>query len=344
MKIHAQILPVFVTLLSPVLFAAAVTPTVKTTDSATEETLNHRIAVKPGAVLTVSVDFGAIEVTTNATSEVIIDAYRKASFSSREKERAFLDERPMSVEEKDGNVILTARKKSNTPSSWKASWSAGKKTEALFKISVPAKFNTQLQTSGGHIHVSDVAGSVQADTSGGGLKFSRIEGQLHGNTSGGGIAVNDSRGEIKIDTSGGGISVGGGGGSLMADTSGGNISVKGFGGSAKVETSGGGITIEDVTGEINGSTSGGTINARLVSPVNDSVHLETSGGGIVLKTPGDSKFHLDARTSGGGVSSDLPVVFDGKKERDELVGDINGGGKTVKLRSSGGGIRVKKSN
>ncbi len=344
MKLHTRILPVVISALVPLAYAAPAAPVVRTTDSATEETLNHRVAVQPGAMVTVSVDFGALEVTTNATSEVVIDAYRKVSLSSRDKEKQFLEERPLVVEEKDGNVILTARRKSDAPSSWKPSWSAGKKTEATFKISVPSKFNTRLQTSGGYIHVSDISGSVKADTSGGGLKFTRIDGQLHGNTSGGGITVTDSRGELRVDTSGGGITVSGGGGSLVADTAGGGISVKTFSGSAKVETSGGGITIDDVTGEIDGSTSGGTINARIVSPLNDSIRLETSGGGINLKTLAAAKFHLDARTSGGSVSSDLPVVFEGKKERDQLVGDVNGGGKTVKLRSSGGGIRVRKAD
>jgi hypothetical protein len=338
-----RLLPLFATLLIPVLFAAPVAPTVRVLDSATEETLNRKIAIQPGGILTVSVDFGAIEITTNGTSEVVIDAYRKVSLASRKKEEELLAERPMVVEEKDGNVTLTARKKGGTSNTWNWSWSRGRKTEALFKISVPAKFNTTLDTSGGHIHVTDVAGKVKADTSGGGLKFVRITGQLHGDTSGGGISVADCRGDIHVDTSGGGIEVNGGGGSLGADTSGGPISVKSFGGAAKVETSGGGITIEDVAGEIDGSTSGGSISARLPSPLAGAVQLETSGGGITVRTAADASFRLDAETSGGGVSSELPVSFSGKRERDELKGDVNGGGdKTVKLRSSGGGIRVKK--
>ena len=39
----------------------------------TEEQINKRFAVQPGGKLVVDVDFGSIDVNTNATSEVIVD-------------------------------------------------------------------------------------------------------------------------------------------------------------------------------------------------------------------------------------------------------------------------------
>ena len=51
---------------------------------------------------------------------------------------------------------------------------------------------------------------------------------------------------------------------------------------------------------------------------------------------------LDAHASGGGVSSDVPITVQGKQDEDSLVGKINGGGPKLVLRSSGGGVRVKK--
>ncbi|SPE54286.1 conserved hypothetical protein [Verrucomicrobia bacterium] len=58
--------------------------------------------------------------------------------------------------------------------------------------------------------------------------------------------------------------------------------------------------------------------------------------------PGDAAFNLEARTSGGGVTCDLPVTVQGKVEHSHLMGVINGGGLAVVLRSSGGGIRIRK--
>jgi hypothetical protein len=72
------------------------------------------------------------------------------------------------------------------------------------------------------------------------------------------------------------------------------------------------------------------------------VKLSTGGGGITVSMAATATFDLDARTSGGGVSTDLPVTVVGKVEHGRLQGPVNGGGKTVELRSGGGGIHLKK--
>ena len=51
---------------------------------------------------------------------------------------------------------------------------------------------------------------------------------------------------------------------------------------------------------------------------------------------------LDAHTSGGGVNSDLPITVMGHVSEDSLNGKVNGGGPKLVLRSSGGGIHVRK--
>ena len=120
------------------------------------------------------------------------------------------------------------------------------------------------------------------------------------------------------------------------------MSVKDFRGPARVETSGGGIHFENVAGRINGSTSGGSITARLSAETAEEVRCETSGGGVTVQVPETWAFNLDAATSGGGVSSELPVSVVGKVEHSSLRGPVNGGGKPMFLRTSGGSIHVKK--
>jgi DUF4097 and DUF4098 domain-containing protein YvlB len=319
---------------------AAPEPTVEVGDKGTVETLVQVIPVKPGGTLTVDVELGAIEVATHASDEVRIDTKRSLSFSTRAKEAEYLADRPIRIEARDGDVVLTARRKSAISSGF--DWKPGRKAEGLFRITVPAKYSAKLGTAGGHIHVESLSGTVKATSSGGALKFDKVEGRIDGDTSGGAITVNDCRGPIAVHTSGGGIQVAGGGGGLEADTSGGPISVKGFSGPAKVRTSGGGLTIEDVQGEISGETSGGGIQARISGTPPGNIGLETSGGGIVLKAPHDARFLLDASTSGGGVRCELPVAAE-HKTGDRLKGPVNGGGDhTIRLRSSGGGIRVRK--
>ncbi len=304
----------------------------------TEEQINKRFPVQPGGKLVVDVDFGSIDISTNATSEVTVDIVRKVSRRNKASEEEFLRERPVTFSQ-DGNT-LTIQSRAKSKISW--SWRGSQRTEGKYTITVPAQFNPKLKTSGGGITVNGLTGETKADTSGGGLKFTRLHGPLDGATSGGGVHVTDCEGTLKVHTSGGGIEVSGGGGSLTGDTSGGSVTVKEFRGPIQVESSGGGITIENVAGKVEGSTSGGSISARFSAPLSHEVKLGTSGGGVTVQVAGSSAFDLDAATSGGGVSSDLPVTVTGKIARDHLKGPVNGGGKPVVLRTSGGSIHVRK--
>jgi DUF4097 and DUF4098 domain-containing protein YvlB len=305
----------------------------------TEEQINKSFAVQPGGKLVVDVDFGSIEVNTNASSEVIVDVVRKVTRSTKADEDAFLRDRPVTFSQDGNSVRITSRAKTKLGNWWKGN----QRTEGKYVITVPAPFSAQLKTSGGGVTVNDLTGDVKAETSGGGFRFARLHGMLDGGTSGGAIRVTDCEGPLKVRTSGGGIEVAGGSGSLDGETSGGPVTVKEFHGPARVESSGGGITLENVTGRVDGSTSGGSISARFSSPLSEEVKLETSGGGVTLRVPDNSAFDLDASTSGGSVNSEIPVAVTGKVVHSHLKGPVNGGGKPVVLRTSGGSIHVKKS-
>ena len=75
---------------------------------------------------------------------------------------------------------------------------------------------------------------------------------------------------------------------------------------------------------------------------NGGVQLSTGGGSISVSVPATAAFNLDAKTSGGNVSTELTVAVVGKLQRGRLEGPVNGGGKLVQLRSGGGGIQLNK--
>jgi hypothetical protein len=309
--------------------------------AATEEQINTNLNVAPGGTLVVNVDFGSITVGTNAASGVTVDVWRKVTRKNAAKEQEFLREHPVHFAQHGATVTVRAEYLETDVRSWWP-WSGRYQNEAKYTIHVPAQFNVQLKTAGGGISANDLAGDTEADTSGGGLSFTRLHGPLDGHTSGGGIKVADCDGALKIRTSGGGITVTGGFGTLDGYTSGGQVTVKNFQGNTRVNTSGGGINIENVVGEIEGTTSGGGVSAVLPSPLLHAVDLSTSGGGVTVRLPANAAFELDAATSGGGVSSEFPVTVVGEMEHGHLKGAVNGGGQTVRLRTSGGGIQVKK--
>ncbi len=160
------------------------------------------------------------------------------------------------------------------------------------------------------------------------------------NTAGGSISVADLDGEAKVRTSGGSINLGEIGGSVVAKTSGGSISVDGADGDLIAKTSGGWLDLQNINGELEAHTSGGSIKADIVKQIHDDVELTTSGGSITLSVPSDFKADVDASTSGGHVRCELPITVRGDIGRNSLRGSINGGGKLVRLHTSGGSIRI----
>lgn len=301
----------------------------------TEEVTDKSFSIRGNGSIIMDVDFGSIKLRTHSDDKVVVHVVRKISRNKKADEEQFLRERPIEFSAENNSVTIRSHRQSRMPQ-----LSLGRqRTEGVYSITVPEKFNVRLKTSGGEIDVADLTGPANVETSGGGLKFARVKGDIDGHTSGGAIRVETCEGKLNLHTSGGGISVKGGKGSLEGKTSGGKIEIADFQGPARVSTEGGGINVENMAGKLDGSTSGGGISASFVS-LTDDVRLETAGGGVTVRLPGNSAFELDAATSGGGVSSELPVG--GKTQRGKLKGPVNGGGKMVYLRTSGGGIHVKK--
>ena len=304
----------------------------------TEEKITKRFPVQPGGTIVVDVDFGAIDVSTNADNEVVVDVHRRVSRGSQAEEEEFLAERPVTITP-EGNTVSVL---SVAQAPGKRSPGGNQRTEAKYTISVPAQFNAQLKTAGGTVAVSDLTGEVKAASKGGGLQFARLHGPLDAGTTGGAIRVVNCEGEQQVKTSGGGIDVAGGKGSFEGKTSGGPVKVKDFQGAVQVKTSGGEINIDNVTGKIDGKTSGGGITASFASPLSEEVNLMSSAGGVTLRVAENSAFDLDASTSAGSVKSELAVDSTGKPSPNHLKGPVNGGGKPVILRTSAGSIHVRK--
>ena len=128
--------------------------------AATEERLNQRFPVEAGGTVVVDVDFGSIDVSTNATSEVVVEVWRKIGRKKKADEEAFLRENPVQISQAGPTVTIESRAKSRR--SW--SWSGRQQNEAKYTLSVPAQCNARLKSGGGGIAVADLSGEVRAET------------------------------------------------------------------------------------------------------------------------------------------------------------------------------------
>ncbi len=148
---------------------------------------------------------------------------------------------------------------------------------------------------------------------------------------------------LNLNTSGGDIALKEGTARAKLGTSGGNIEIDRAGGPTEVSTSGGDITINSVAQLLSATTSGGNVRATLTEPLKQDTVLSTSGGDVRVRVAPGAGFELDASTSGGDVRAEglTITIAKGGVGRSRLVGNVNGGGPRLKLRSSGGDISVR---
>jgi hypothetical protein len=208
------------------------------------------------------------------------------------------------------------------------------------EVKVPRTTRVDLQSSGGGIRIGSLAGDARLRSSGGGLRALEVAGNVDASTSGGGIDMQQIVGDLEVDTSGGGIRIAAVTGNVKAQTSGGGIDIDGVGGDVDAGTSGGGVDIRDVRGRVAAHSSGGPVTATLGAGSTAGGSLSSSGGGVRVRLDPAVRLTVDASSSGGSVRCDLPVRTRGKVRSHSLHGDLNGGGPTLTLRSSGGGIRI----
>ncbi|MBU2876514.1 DUF4097 family beta strand repeat-containing protein [Aliiglaciecola lipolytica] len=146
--------------------------------------------------------------------------------------------------------------------------------------------------------------------------------------------------DLELHTSGGSIDIDDLVGDIDAHTSGGHINVGNITGDVVLKTSGGAIKSKEIHGAIDAHTSGGSIRVTMTKQPSEDAELSTSGGSVTAYLLDTIAIDIDASTSGGKVRSEFDV--DGRVKKHSIRGEINGGGPTLELHSSGGSISIKK--
>jgi DUF4097 and DUF4098 domain-containing protein YvlB len=329
----------------------------------TEDRVRKSAPVSSATRLTLNVEFGTVRVQPGNGNRVEVEVYFRGLPPSRAEFDRMLRDFTLDVGQQGSDIRVTGA----FHQGWKpvlsvlpvifghpvcrngqcleySSWLR----EVEYRVTVPHKFDTDLETSGGPISVTDLKGEVNARTSGGSLKFDDIDGPVKGRTSGGGITLEGGKSSAFLRTSGGSIHVTEVAGDVDASTSGGGISIERAAGRVRARTSGGSIEVREVAGAIDASTSGGGVTASLRGQPKEECRLNTSGGSISVSLAKDVHVDLDASTSGGTVWTDFPVAStlrsnQGDRHQRELRAPLNGGGPLLYLHTSGGGISVRRS-
>ncbi len=121
----------------------------------------------------------------------------------------------------------------------------------------------------------------------------------------------------------------------------GSIRLSEVNGHLELGTTNGGIAVSRCGGSIDASTTNGNIEAELVRVAKGRpLQFRTTNGRIEVAVPKDLAVDVDAGTTNGSISTDLPVSTTHIK-RNSLRGTINGGGTPLKMRTTNGRIAIK---
>jgi hypothetical protein len=163
--------------------------------------------------------------------------------------------------------------------------------------------------------------NLEASSGSGDLRISDLGGSLKANTGSGSIDANGLSGRVGLET---------GSGDIRAEMS--------SAPDVKAQTGSGSIRLQGVNGGLFAETGSGDI--EIVGQPGSNWKLETGSGSVTLNTGGGAKFSLDATTGSGSIHSDPPITVHGSLEKHHIMGDVNGGGPTVRVETGSGDVRI----
>jgi hypothetical protein len=296
---------------------------------------------------------GSIAVTgvngTEARLEVFVTPNNNEHLSKEEIQQRLDQYYTINISASNHQLVATVKQKNSSNMNWKHA------VNVSFKAYLPVNVNTNLETSGGGLSLSNVGGTQIFKTSGGGISVDNVKGKMKGRGSGGSIDITNSSNDIDLETSGGSIHAKGCTGDIQLHTSGGSLQLEDLDGNIEAETSGGSVDADNIKGELTTGTSGGSIRLTnllckveaetsggsidvVVKETTKDIKLKNSGGDITLQLPADKGFDLD-------LSADKINValknFSGSADEHSIEGKLNGGGALVDVNASGGRINVR---
>lgn len=180
-------------------------------------------------------------------------------------------------------------------------------------VSVPRQANLIARSGDGSIRVERLAGRLELRTGDGSIRAMDVSGDLLLNTGDGSVTVTGAEGRLDVETGDGGVNVSGRLARVRLHTGDGSI----------------------------------VYRAEPESRMAADWEINTGDGGVTVYLPEGFSADLDAHTGDGTVRSDIRVAAADESERGErrrtLRGTIGEGGRSLRIRTGDGAIRLRPS-
>jgi hypothetical protein len=130
---------------------------------------------------------------------------------------------------------------------------------------------------------------------------------------------------------------------LVLNAHNGGIHIEGVRGNIQFNTQNGGVHLAGVEGSVKGKTQNGGVNVQLAGPRwnGQGLDVETQNGGVHVSVPASFAAHIETSTVNGSMKSDFPEMIRDRRQH-QVSTDINGGGPTVRIVTTNGGVTIQK--
>jgi DUF4097 and DUF4098 domain-containing protein YvlB len=250
---------------------------------------------------------GSIEVHSWDRDEVEVEVEKRAM------EQTLVDEMKLVAEQQGDKIVL----KVTGPSRYQSHGiqiGVNFSPSARLRVAVPRSSHLSVKSDDGAITVEDVRGRVTLTTGDGTIRATRVTGELRVRSGDGAIRMDAVEGKVDLETDDGSIL-----GEVRPT-------------SLRAHTGDGSIRIE-VLGD---------------SKMDADWDVQTSDGSIVLTLPSEFAAELDAESRDGAVRSNHPAINverrdgeDREERRRTLRATLGSGGKTLRVRTGDGSIRIE---
>lgn len=120
----------------------------------------------------------------------------------------------------------------------------------------------------------------------------------------------------------------------------GGVEATGLSGRTDLGTVNGSVTLETTSGDASGTTVNGDVRATVRGAGQGRLRFETVNGSLDLSLASGLSADFSAETVNGSIESDFPITLTGRINPRHLEGRIGQGGRSLRLRTVNGGIRV----
>jgi len=146
---------------------------------------------------------------------------------------------------------------------------------------------------------------------------------------------------VDADNVNGNVRLTGTRGTGRIETTNGRIEVEKTSGALALSSTNGGIKVVQAEGAVKASTTNGRIEVELTRVAeNGDLGFSSTNGGVTVRLPRDVRLSVDVATTNGGIDNEFDLAG-GESRRGRLSGDINGGGGTLKIRTTNGSVNIE---